>query len=143
MAFKIFLDINILIDLLDDKRTNHSDAVILIEQAEAGAVYAFVTESVLNTTAYLIRKDYTPPKLRQLFNHLLSFVELIPVTTLIYTSGVLRTINDVEDAILYTAALHASIDFFITDDIKDFRKLETPALQVMTASEFLSSLMKP
>ena len=142
MAYKIFLDINILIDLLDDKRSNHLGAVRLIDRAEAGACYAFVTESVLNTTAYLIRKDYTPPKLRQLFNHLLSFVELIPVTTLIYTSGVQRTINDVEDAILYTAALHASVDFFITDDMKDFRKLEIPALPVMTATEFLSDYMK-
>jgi len=142
MAYKIFLDINILIDFLDDKRNNHPDAVRLIDQAEASACYAFVTESVLNTTAYLIRKDYTPPKLRQLFNHLLSFVELIPVTTLIYTSGVQRTINDVEDAILYTAALHASVDFFITNDIKDFKKLEIPTLPVITAKEFLLNFMK-
>ena len=142
MACKIFLDINILIDLLDDKRSNHPDAVKLIDLVEAGACYGYVTGSVLNTTDYLIRKDYSPPKLRQLLNHFLSFVELIPVTTLIYTSGVQRTINDVEDAILYTAALHASVDFFITDDMKDFRKLEIPALPVMTATEFLSDYMK-
>ncbi len=142
MAYKIFLDINILIDLLDNKRTNHPDAVSLIDKAEASACYAFVTESVLNTTAYLIRKDYSLTKLRQLFNHLLAFVELIPVTTLIYSAGLQRTLNDVEDAILYTAALHATVDFFITDDIKDFRKLEIPALPVMTAKDFLSNFMK-
>ena len=142
MAHKIFFDINILIDLLDDKRGSHPEAVRLIEQAEAAVCYAFVTESVLNTTAYLIRKDYTSSKLRQLFNHLLSFVELIPVTTLIYTSGVQRTINDVEDAILYTAALHASVDFFITNDIKDFKRLEIPTLPVMTAKDFLLNFMK-
>ena len=141
MAYKIFLDINILIDLLDNKRANHPDAVNLINHEEAGDCYAYVTESVLNTTAYLIRKDYPPAKLRQLFNHLLAFVELIPVTTLIYTNGVQRTINDVEDAILYTAALHSSVDFFLTNDLKDFKRLEIPALPVMTAKDFLSTSM--
>ena len=142
MAYKIFLDINILIDLLDNKRANHPYALSVINHAEAGDCYAYVTESVLNTTAYLIRKDYPPAKLRQLFNHLLAFVELIPVTTLIYTNGVQRTVNDVEDAILYTAALHSSLDFFLTNDIKDFKKLQIPALPVMTAKEFLITYMK-
>ena len=142
MAYKIFLDINILIDLLDNKRANHPYAVRVINHAEVGDCYAYVTESVLNTTAYLIRKDYPPAKLRQLFNHLLAFVELIPVTTLIYTNGVQRTVNDVEDAILYTAALHSSLDFFLTNDIKDFKKLQIPALPVMTAKEFLITYMK-
>lgn len=142
MAHKVFLDINILIDLLDNKRSNHSDAVNLINRAESNDCYAFVTESVLNTTAYLIRKDYSPAKVRQLFNHLLAFTELIPVTTLIYTAGLQRTVNDVEDAILYAAALHASLNFFITDDIKDFKKLEIPALPVITAKEFLAEFNK-
>jgi predicted nucleic acid-binding protein len=142
MAYKIFLDINILIDMLDDKRSNHTNAVKLIDMAEAGDCFAYVTESVLHTTAYLIRKTYTPAKFRQLFNHLLTFVELIPVTTLMYTSGLQRVINDVEDAILYTAALHASLDFYITNDIKDFRRLEIPTLPVMTAEDFLSNYAK-
>lgn len=138
MAYKIFLDINILIDLLDNKRNNHLDAISVINKAEAADCFAFATESVLNTTAYLIRRYYSPDELRQLLNHLLSFIELIPVTTLIYTNGIQRAINDVEDAILYTAALHSSVDFFVTSDLKDFKKLEIPALPVMTAKEFLS-----
>ena len=142
MAYKIFLDINILIDLLDNKRANHLDAVKIINHAEAGDCYAYVTESVLNTTAYLIRKDYPPAKLRHLFNHLLAFVELIPVSTLIYTNGVQRILNDVEDAILYTAALHASVDFFLTNDTKDFKKLEIPALPVTTTKDFLANYME-
>ena len=142
MAYKIFLDINVLIDLLDSKRSNHTYAVDLIDKAEASSCYGFVTESVLNTTAYLIRKDYSPAKVRPLFNHLLAFTELIPVTTLIYTAGLQRAQNDVEDAILYSAALHASVDFFITDDIKDFKKLEIPALPVMTAKDFLTDYVK-
>ncbi len=137
MAFKIFLDINVLIDLLDNKRSNHTYAVSLIDKTEAASCYGFVTESVLNTTAYLIRKDYSPAKVRQFFTDLLSFVELIPVTTFVYTLGLQHMKNDVEDAILYTAALHASVDYFITNDTKDFRKLEIPALPIMTAKEFL------
>ena len=142
MAYKIFLDINVLIDLLDSKRSNHTYAVSLIDKAEASSCYGFVTESVLNTTAYLIRKDYSPAKVRQLFNDLLAFVELVPVTTFIYTIGLQHMLNDVEDAILYAAALHASVDYFITNDTKDYKKLEIPALPVLTAKDFLSKFMK-
>lgn len=142
MANKIFSDINILIDLLDSKRKHHAEAVHLLNEAEKGNCYIFITESVLNTTAYLIRKDYSTIKLKELFNHLLSFAELIPVSSFIYSSGLQRMVNDVEDAILYAAALSANLDFFVTNDTKDFKKLEIPSLPVVSAREFLLLINK-
>lgn len=96
MAYKIFLDINILIDLLDDRRISHIDAVNLITEAESGNCYPYVTESVLNTTSYLVRKDYPPSKLKVLFLDLLSFVELIPVNSVMYITGLQSALNDIQ-----------------------------------------------
>lgn len=77
MAIKIFVDTNIFIDLFDNKRANHRDAILLFEQLENGSCTGFVTECVLNTIAYLVRKDYTADKLKLMFQHLLSFVQQI------------------------------------------------------------------
>ena len=138
MGYKIFVDINIWVDLLNSERLNHLDAIKVIDMAEKGDCVAFVTESVLNTTAYLLRKDYSVPKLKGLFNHLLSFTELIPVTSIIYSKELQNALNDVEDAILYTAALNANIDYFITADLNDLKKLEVQELPVMTAKDFFN-----
>lgn len=140
MVYKLFLDINILIDLLDKKRSNHEDAVTLISAAEDGRVYSFVTESVLNTASYLIRKDFSVKRTIELFNHYLSFTELIPIDNAIYLSGLQAAVNDIEDAILYSAALHQKLNYFITNDIKDFHKIQTESLPVMVAKEFLKLL---
>ena len=139
MARKVFLDINILVDLFDAKRKNHTDAIRLIAECEEKNCIAFLTESVLNTTAYLIRKDCSPQEITELFSHLLQFVELIPVNSVMYSAGLQRVSNDVEDAVLYTAAIHAGVKFFITSNIKDFKKLEIPALPIITAADFLNS----
>lgn len=140
MVYKLFLDINILIDLLDKKRSNHEDAATLISAAEDGRVYSFVTESVLNTASYLIRKDFSVKRTIELFNHYLSFTELIPIDNAIYLSGLQAAVNDIEDAILYSAALHQKLNYFITNDIKDFHKIQTESLPVMVAKEFLKLL---
>lgn len=137
MAYKIFLDTNILIDLLDDERLHHTNAIRLINEAENGNCTMYVTESVLNTTAYLVRKDYPTQKLIPLFNHLLSFVEVIPVNTITYQMGLHKAVNDIEDAILYAAALAENLNYFITNDLKDLRKLEVPKLPVLQAKDFI------
>ena len=137
MAFKILIDTNILIDLLDANRLNHQAAIDLFNEAENNNLSVFVSESVLNTTAYLVRKDYSVKQIKDVFQHLLSFVEIIPVNNFTYTAGLQMAVNDLEDAILYSAALAKRLDYFITNDIKDLRKIELPALPVMQAKDVL------
>jgi predicted nucleic acid-binding protein len=137
MAYKIFLDRNILIDFLDNQRANHVAAAELIDQAEAGNCFSYVTESVLNTTAYLLRKAYPAKKIKSLLHDLLSFTELIPVNKVMYITGLNSAVNDLEDSILYTAAIHARLDYYITNDSTHFQQLEVATLPVLTARKFL------
>jgi predicted nucleic acid-binding protein len=137
MAYKAFIDINILVDLLDKERPNHKPAIELFHNAEHGNCLLFVTESVLNTTAYLIRKEFTIRKQKELLFELLTFVEVIPVSKLIYVDGIKRSENDIEDSILYTAALHAKLDYFVTNNHADFKKISVPLLPVISANELL------
>ena len=137
MVYKIFLDINILIDFLDSKRLHHQDAVQLITKAEAGSCDVFVTESVLNTTAYLVRKDYDAIAIKPVFKGLLAFTEIIPVDNFIYQLGIQKSVTDLEDAVLYAAASHARLDYFMTNDLKDFNKLANLSLPILQANQFL------
>jgi predicted nucleic acid-binding protein len=137
MAFKLFIDINIIVDLLDSDRSGHSDAVKLIDEAEAGRCMCFVTESVLNTTAYLVRKDYNVASLTKMFNHLLSFIQLLPVYTKTYQFALHLAVNDIEDAVLYQTAIDNKLDYFVTRDIEDLKRIAINAVPIKSAKEVL------
>lgn len=137
MVNKVFIDINILIDLFDASRQHHESAIILFDNMEEKKCKGYLTESVLNTTSYLIRKDFNSSKLKAMFNHLLSFVDLIPVSNKTYLNGLNFSANDIEDAVLYAAALEAKLNFFITTNTKDFKKIEQSNLPIITSTEFL------
>jgi predicted nucleic acid-binding protein len=137
MAFKLFIDINIIVDLLDSERSGHSHAVKLIDEAEATRCICFVTESVLNTTAYLVRKDYNVASLTKMFFHLLTFIQLLPVYTKTYQFASHMAVNDIEDAVLYQTAIDNNLDYFVTSDVKDYKRIALPSLPVITTSELI------
>jgi predicted nucleic acid-binding protein len=141
MAIKIFIDTNIFIDLFDNKRANHQDAVVLFEQLENGGCTGFVTECVLNTTAYLVRKDYAADKIKLMFQHLLSFIQLIPVSNVTYNNALHFTASDIEDAVLYAASIEAKLNYFISSNQKDFRKMEIASLPVLSLKEFIANYL--
>ncbi len=58
MAYKVFLDVNIIVDMLDPLRPFHGDAVSLFQHLDNGKLTAFYSESVITTVAYVIRKDF-------------------------------------------------------------------------------------
>lgn len=137
MGFKLFIDINILVDLLDDERAGHKDAAALIDKAESGTCICYVTESVLNTTAYLVRKDYTVVAIAKMFSHLLGFILLLPVNTKTYRLALRLAVNDIEDAVLYKAAIENKLDYFVTSDSKDFKKIFSALLPVISSAAFI------
>lgn len=138
MVFKLFIDINIIVDLLDADRAGHNDAAKLIEEAEAGNCVCFVTESVLNTTAYLVRKDYNVSALTKMFNHLLTFIQLLPVFTKTYQLALVKAVNDIDDAVLYQTAIENNLDYFVTGDRNDFKKIAINAVPIKSAAEVLT-----
>jgi predicted nucleic acid-binding protein len=141
MATKIFVDTNIFIDLFDNKRANHQDAIVLFEQLENGSCTGFVTECVLNTTAYLVRKDYAADKLKLMFQHLLYFIQLIPVSNSIYNNALNFNSPDIENAVLYAAAIDAKLNYFITSNHKDFKKMEIASLPILSLKEFIANYL--
>lgn len=138
MAHKIFLDINILVDFLDRDREEHTSAKQLFEAIENKKIKAYFSESVINTTAYVIRKKIKVDIFKQLMFDLLLLVKVLPCTNVIVKEAYFNAKNDLEDAVLYRIALNHQLDYFITSDQKDFKKLAHQSLPVYSARSFLS-----
>ena len=58
MATKVFVDTNIILDLFDNKRPFHKDSVSLYQCVEDNLIGAFISETVLATTDYILQKIF-------------------------------------------------------------------------------------
>ena len=137
MAYKIFLDTNIVVDFFVHSRQEHASALDLISLAEKEEISIYFSETVINTTTYLVRKSTYFNQFKILMEELFSFVQVLPCSNLIVQNAYKNAKNDLEDAVLYQIALEHKMDYFITSDIKDFKKIAKNSLPIVSAKKML------
>jgi predicted nucleic acid-binding protein len=135
MAFKVFIDANILLDFTL-KRPAYEEAKKIIELVVNGNIQAFITPSIVHITGYWLTKAYGDAKAKELLLALLADVKVIDIPHHITLVALHSKINDIEDALQYYAAIYHKLDFFISGD-KKLQKESIPVLQVYTPKEFL------
>lgn len=140
MVFKVFLDINIVIDLYDESRPGYNNAVQIFNLAESNKVEVFISETVLTTTAYVLRKHVNNAVLREIITGLNEIFNVLPCDNRTITKALESNIKDIEDAILYETAKHYKLHYFITNDKNDFKNTGADLLPVLTSEKFLALL---
>lgn len=136
MACSAFLDTNIIIDFLDPLRPFHQESLQLFNLLEQGIFKAYYSESVVTTTAYVIRKDYSKDKICEIVNSLNKNIILLPCAANNINDATGKLPPDFEDALLYEIALHHQLDYFITSNTKDFKPIQNALLPVINAKGF-------
>ena len=143
MAIKLFLDTNIILDILDAERPFSKESEILFKFIEDGALQAYFSESVVTTTDYVLKKKFTNAKRVSILTDLLQLVTIIDCSNSIVQNALLKNKSDVEDAILYELALTEKLDYFITNDKQALKKLATKKLPIITTKDFLILMNVP
>jgi predicted nucleic acid-binding protein len=140
MAIKIFLDTNIILDILDRERTFSMESEVLFKYIEKGTLLAYFSESVITTTDYILTKKFANAQRVNVLTDLLKVVTVIGCSNSIVQNALLKNENDVEDAILYELAFSQKSDYFITNDKQALKTLATKKLPVITTKDFLMLL---
>jgi predicted nucleic acid-binding protein len=136
MEFKVFLDTNIFIDHLQDRNIHSTQVLRLCEQR---AIEGFASSSCFYALAYFVSK-YTKADIRKTLENYSEIVELIPTTKENLYGAYQSGFKDMEDAFQYfTARNKTDMDFFITNNLKDFKHTDKK-LKVVSSSEFLKIL---
>ena len=133
---KLFLDTNIVIDLLERREPFGQDAVRLFTMAYNKQVKLIVSPTTFATASFLLHKHGK----EGVINLLSSLRRLVSVATCnerIVDDSLTSLFPDFEDAMQYYTALKVGADAIITRNGKDFLESKIP---VMTASEYLSSI---
>ena len=137
MAFRVFLDAGILLDLTL-KRDRYAAARRLMEWTVEGRIEAYVTPAVIQETARWLKKVYGAGRAKELLLALLAEVLVIDGGHTVAVSALHSDMSDMDEALSYYTALHHKLDYFITRD-KDLPKAAIPVLPVCTPEEFLKS----
>ena len=137
MATKLFLDTNIILDILDRERPFSIESEVLFKSIEDGTFLAYFSESVITTTDYVLIKKFANAQRVSILTDLLKLVTIIACSNNIVQNALLKNENDVEDAILYELALTEKLDYFITNDKQALKKLATKKLPIITTKDFL------
>ena len=135
---KIFLDTNILVDLIGDRKPFSRYAIEIFQQAEVGTLELFTSSHSVATTHYLLKKYMEEKKLREVLNNLLEFLTVIAVDIDIIRKGLRSNHKDFEDSIqIFCASSIEKIDCIITRNVKDFKGSE---IRILTPDEFCFNL---
>lgn len=137
MSHKVFLDTNIILDLLGKRDEFYEPIAKLATIAEKKKI-AFYASPISFATAHYFLSKYENQKIAT--EHIRKF-KIICRIAIVNESIVEKALNsnfkDFEDALQHYSAILANCDILLTRNIRDFKKSEIP---VMTADEFLKSL---
>lgn len=122
---RIFLDTNILVDLIADRKPYSKFAVRIIEIAENKKLNLYTSSHAIATTYYLLKKYTDEKQLREVLLNLSDFVQIISVSQEIIRKSLKSSHKDFEDAIQINAAYSIeNMDCIVTRNPKDFKLSE-------------------
>lgn len=126
---KIFVDTNIFIDLIADRRPFSKFAIEIFSKAEHKKLKLYTSSHSIATTHYLLKKYIEEKELRNVLYNLLDYIQVIPVDLDVIKKGLKSKHKDFEDAIQMLCAYSIEkMDCIVTRNIKDFRDCEIPVL---------------
>lgn len=124
----IFLDTNIILDLIADRPPFSKYAIDLFSLAEDNKIKLFTSSHSLAATHYLLKKYIEEKELRVILHNLLEFITIIPVDLDVLRKSLHSNHKDFEDAVqIYCASTINGMEYIVTRNIKDFKNSEIPA----------------
>ena len=126
---KIFVDTNIIVDLIADRRPFSKFAIEIFSKAQDKKLKLYTSSHSIATTHYLLKNYIEEKELRNVFYNLLDYIQVIPVDINTIKKGLKSKHKDFEDAIQMLCAYPIEkMDCIVTRNIKDFRDCEIPVL---------------
>lgn len=136
----IFLDTNVIIDFLADRRPFSVIAAEIFNAALSGNVKIFISSVSYNNIYYILRQSLSHTETIKLLEQLSEMTEIADVTEAIIKKSLKSEFKDFEAAIQYNCALTISkLDFIVTRDSKDFKKSTLPVMNPQEAISIINS----
>ena len=132
---KVLFDLNIILDVLQEREPFYEMSAQLLAHAEAGKIQGFIAPHSLTTLFYLIQKDQSAAHAKVTITNLLQILKIASIDQSTIEQALSMPYKDFEDAVQMMAAVQCKADYLVTRNVKVFK----PApLSVIQPSELLS-----
>ena len=139
---KVFLDTNVLLDIMTETRNNYIDSTSILRVADAGYIEAVIsTESIQDAYYVAVDMAKTPLEVfKSSLNEILAAVDVVSIDRTNINAAIDSSNEDFEDAAQVACAEVAGCDFIISSDRKMKRD---SSITVYTPGELCSIIFKP
>lgn len=134
---KLFLDTNIVIDLLSRRQPFYEEAADIFSLADKKEIELSVSALTIANTSYVLLKQMSGNQAKEILRKLRLIVKFLPLDDKIIGLALNDdTFSDFEDALQYYTASENGIEMIITRNLKDFKNSKIPTL---TAKQFIET----
>lgn len=137
MKKRVFLDTNVILDLLGERAPFYDAIAKLVTLADKKLLTLVVSPLSFATLNYFLSKFESPRIAREKLRKFKILCQICKIDEHIIGKGLNASFKDFEDALQYFSALDSDCEIIITRNGKDFKKSLLP---VMTAEEYLRSI---
>lgn len=130
----VFVDNNIVIDLLEKRKEFYGEAQELFSLADQKKVKLYISALTIANTHFILFK-HLKMEAGKVLNKFKVLVETLPLDSKILELSLSSGRKDFEDAIQYYTAIENNMDVIITRNKKDFKNSSLP---ILTAKEYLN-----
>lgn len=134
MMENVFVDTDIILDLLATRQPFYPYSAQLFSLADKGKVKLYVSSLSFANLNYLLAKQYSATQSRKKLQAFKTLVTVLSVSHKIVELALSSDFKDFEDAMQYYTAIENRIPKIITRNLKDYK---SASISVMTAEQFL------
>ena len=135
---KLFIDTNIVIDLLSRREPFFEEAAELFSLADKKQVELSVSSLTIANTSYALFRHMDSNKAKSVLRKLRLILKILPLDDKIIGLALNDdTFSDFEDGLQYFTALENEQELIITRSLKDFKNSKLPTI---TAKQFIETI---
>ncbi len=135
---KIFIDTNIVIDLLSRRAPFFDEAAALFSLADKKQIELSVSSLTIANTSYTLLRQLDASKAKSVLRKLRLILKILPLDDKIIGLALNdETFSDFEDGLQYFTAIEFEQQLIITRNLKDFKNSKLPTL---TARQFIETI---
>lgn len=138
MKKRIFLDTNLMLDFLGERKPFYTAIAKIATLAEKEKLTMIVSPISFATVNYFLSKFESPEIAKEKLRKFKILCEVCTINEHTVEKALNSSFEDFEDALQYFCATESDCDIILTRNAKDFKRSLLP---LMTADEFLKSLI--
>lgn len=134
---KVFVDSDIVLDLLSARQPHYKFAAELFSLADQNSIKVYISSLTFANVNYILSKQLSPGQARKMLLTFKTIVNVLAVNDKIIELALLSKFQDFEDAIQYNTAIENSITTLLTRNLKDYKKAD---ITILTAQQYLKAI---